>query len=158
VVTADHGHVVSMGGYPTRGNPILGKVKVNTPDGDRQLAEDALGLPYTTLGYGNGPGYTGATLQQPEGPKLLSPAATGQEGIRKGRPDLGDVDTEAPDYLQEATVPLASETHSGVDVPVYARGPAAHLLHGVQEQSYLYYVMVHALGWDAPPRPEPGAE
>jgi len=26
VVTADHSHVFSMGGYPTRGNPILGEL------------------------------------------------------------------------------------------------------------------------------------
>ena len=25
VVTADHAHVMTMAGYPTRGNPILGK-------------------------------------------------------------------------------------------------------------------------------------
>lgn len=25
VVTADHSHAFTMGGYPTRGNPILGK-------------------------------------------------------------------------------------------------------------------------------------
>ena len=87
-----------------------------------------------------------------------TPAVTGQEGVTKGRPDLREVDTEAPDYLQEAAVPLSSETHSGVDGPVYARGPAAHLLHGVQEQSYLYYVMVHALRWDAKPKKSPAGK
>jgi alkaline phosphatase len=45
-------------------------------------------------------------------------------------------------------VPLSSETHSGADVPVYARGPGAALFHGVQEQSYLYYAIAEALGWD----------
>ena len=32
-------------------------------------ARDGLGLAYTTLGYHNGPGYLGATTQQPEGAK-----------------------------------------------------------------------------------------
>ena len=40
---------------------------------ERITAVDALGLPYTTLGYRNGPGYTGATAEQPEGPKHIEP-------------------------------------------------------------------------------------
>ncbi len=37
----------------------------------QRFARDATGLPYTTLGYCSGPGYAGATDQQPEGPKFL---------------------------------------------------------------------------------------
>jgi alkaline phosphatase len=44
-------------------------------------------------------------------------------------------------------VPLGSESHGGEDVPLYAGGPGAQLFHGVQEQSYIYYAMVAALGW-----------
>ncbi|KAL8578069.1 hypothetical protein ACOMHN_019785 [Nucella lapillus] len=48
LVTADHSHVLVIGGYPSRGNSITGEEDVN-------LAQDD--LPYTTLLYGNGPGY-----------------------------------------------------------------------------------------------------
>src|SRR5690606_29653310 len=64
VVTADHSHVLSFSGYPRRGNPILDKVRPPDRDGDDALALDALGLPYTTLGYANGPGYAGASASQ----------------------------------------------------------------------------------------------
>ena len=122
VVTADHGHVLTIGGYSVRGNPILGVVVEN----GGEPAIDTKGRPYTTLGYGNGPGF------------------------RMQRPDLREVDTTAPDFVQEATVPLLSETHSAEDVPAYAAGPGAYLIHGVQEQSYLYHAMVEALGWNGP--------
>ncbi len=69
-------------------------------------------------------------------------------GATQGRPDLTEIDTADPDYLQEATVPLLSETHSGEDVPVYARGPGSHLFHGVQEQNFIYHAMLEALGWN----------
>lgn len=46
LVTADHSHVMTIAGYPPRGNPILGFT------GD----EDDAGVAYTTLGYANGPG------------------------------------------------------------------------------------------------------
>lgn len=36
------------------------------------------------------------------------------------------------------------ETHSGEDVPIYSRGPMAHLLTGVKEQNVIAYVMAHA--------------
>ena len=41
-------------------------------------------------------------------------------------------------------MPLGSETHGGEDVAVFARGPQAHLVHGVQEQSFVAHVMAFA--------------
>ncbi|XP_015605760.1 alkaline phosphatase isoform X3 [Cephus cinctus] len=50
VVTADHSHVLTLGGLAThRGNPILGS--------DSKVS-DVDGKPYTTLLYSNGPGHT----------------------------------------------------------------------------------------------------
>jgi alkaline phosphatase len=45
-VTADHGHVFSMAGYPGRDNPILGLVK---GPGASDYARDVDGHPYATL-------------------------------------------------------------------------------------------------------------
>src|SRR5690606_32851507 len=69
VVTADHSHTLTFMGYPNRGNPILGKVRgLSGEEGDpNAYALDGLGMPYTTLVYANGAGYTGASNQQPAG-------------------------------------------------------------------------------------------
>lgn len=149
VVTADHSHVMTIAGYPQRGNPILGKVVSVDERGepDTEPLRDALGLPFTTLSYANGPGYTGASPEQREGPKRFLHLPTGYRGITRGRPDLTKVDTTAPDYLQEATVPTRNDTHAGEDVPIYAGGPGAERFHGVQEQSYVFHAIVEALGW-----------
>lgn len=47
-------------------------------------------------------------------------------------------------YLQQAAVPLGSETHSIEDVAIFAKGPMSHLFHSVQEQSYIAHVMAYA--------------
>ncbi len=123
LVTADHSHTFTVAGYPHRGNDILGLVKA-VPEVDGQgtsLSRDSNGLPYTTLGYANGPGYRVG-----------------------GRPDLTGVDTAALNFLQEATVPMSSETHAGEEVPIYARGPRAFMVRGVMEQNWIYHVMRHA--------------
>jgi alkaline phosphatase len=58
------------------------------------------------------------------------------------------VNTEAPNFHQEVTAPLqGGETHSGEDVAIFAGGPKAYLIHGVQEQSYIYQVMKDAFGF-----------
>jgi len=134
VVTADHSHTMTMNGYPVRGNPILGKV-VNV-DGELELAGD--GMPYTTLQYANGPGAYFPPVAKGEDKTSAQPAGV--------RPDLSDVDTTVVDYLQPAAIPMASETHAGDDVAVYAWGPYAHLFHGTVEQNYIYHVMSHASG------------
>lgn len=149
VVTADHSHVLTVAGYPTRGNDILGLARGVDDHGDPKDTpyKDMLGLPFTTLGYANGPGYTGRTPEQREGAKHYPHNPTGYGGIQKGRPKLSDAEVRKPDYLQEATVPARNETHGGEDVPIYATGPGASLFHGVQEQSYIYHAIVEALGW-----------
>jgi alkaline phosphatase len=95
-------------------------------DGKGLLAEkpssDANGKPYTTLGYGNGKGYRGGT-----------------------RPDLTEEQVTNPDYKQEAAVPLLDETHGGEDVAIFATGAGAHLVRGVMEQNWIFYVMQDAL-------------
>lgn len=138
IVTADHSHTFVISGYPARGNPILGKVK---PVGEHGYVDAYDGKPYTTLGYINGRGFHAHhDGQSPDDYHHLP---------NPGRPaDLSQIDTTLPNYHQEAGVPLESETHAGEDVPIYAIGPQAHLFHGTQEQTYLYYVMQYALGLD----------
>ncbi|MCW5627138.1 MAG: alkaline phosphatase, partial [Burkholderiales bacterium] len=145
IVTADHSHVLTMAGYPKRGNPILGKVVEPGREAPR-YARDLLGLPYTTLSYANGPGYSGATNLQGAGPKRFEHEPA-RALMAEGRSDLTTVDTEAPDYLQESPMPMPSETHGGEDVAVFATGPGAYLVRGVIEQNVIFHIMRTAYGW-----------
>jgi len=60
------------------------------------------------------------------------------------RGELTQEEATDPDYIQQAAIPMGSETHSGEDVAVYASGPFAHLFDGTVEQNYLFHVMHHA--------------
>ncbi|XP_071959486.1 alkaline phosphatase, tissue-nonspecific isozyme-like [Antedon mediterranea] len=119
IVTADHSHTMTFGGYPSRGNPILGI-------DDTSVGLD--GVPYTTLSYANGPG----GIETWAGFKAFG-----------RRIDPGNI-TESIVYIQQALVPRISESHGGEDVSIYADGPMAHLLHGVHEQNYIMHVMKYA--------------
>jgi alkaline phosphatase len=136
VVTADHGHVFTMGGYPTKGNPILGKVKYS----DGTLAKDKNDMPYTTLGYTNGRGY--ADLATGGDNRYYQPTET-------GRVDLTNIDTEGQGFHQESLVPLDAETHAGEDISLHAIGPDAHLFQGVIEQNTLFHIINYAASLDA---------
>lgn len=139
IVTADHSHSLTIGGYSTRGNPILGAVVGNDDHGhaneQRSIASD--NMPYTTLGYRDGPGFA---VDAGGDARYLAPIAA-------GRHDLSDIDPTHPDFHQEALVPLQSEGHAGEDVGIWARGPWSHLFHSTHEQHYIYHVMRHAYGW-----------
>jgi alkaline phosphatase len=63
-----------------------------------------------------------------------------------GRQNLTGVDTTTTGYHQEALVPLGSETHSGEDVSLHAKGPGAHLAQGTIEQSTVFHLIDQALG------------
>lgn len=144
LVTADHSHTLTFAGYPMRGNPILGKVMGVPAEGQpAKPSPDALGQPYTTLGYANGPGYTGASATQAAGSKThLHDGKAYQPAT--GRPDLRARDTTHPDYLQESTVPLANETHGGDDVGLWATGPGSHAVRGSLEQNAIFHLMLQS--------------
>lgn len=146
IVTADHSHSLSFVGYPTRGNPILGKVKGGSGEGGdpAQFARDATGLTYTTLVYANGPGNVGATDQQPEGPKKFEHYASGYQRPVAARPNLESVNTEDPDYMQEALVPMSAETHGGDDVGVWAWGAQASAVRGNIEENTIFHLLLQA--------------
>ncbi|MDX1490239.1 MAG: alkaline phosphatase [Pseudohongiellaceae bacterium] len=140
IVTADHSHALSMGGYSTRGNPILGKVVLNDGSGEAETspALDNDEQPYTTLSYQTGRGFAvGAGGDT----RYTRPANSGHK-------DLVDVDTEHSDYHQETLVPLNLAAHAGEDVAIFANGPWSHLFSSSHEQNYIYHVMRHAAGFD----------
>ncbi len=136
LVTADHGHVFTIAGYPKRGNPILGKV-VSVGSTEPAMAAD--GLPFTTLGYTNGRGF------RDYGAETDSDVTYGEPN-NNGRKDLTAVDTTTPGFHQEALIPTSSETHSGEDISLHAKGPGAQLAQGVVEQNYIYHLINQALG------------
>ncbi len=136
IVTADHSHTMTLSGYAKRGNPILDKVILPGHDSPA-LALDH--KPYTVINYVNGKGHIENMAPESSAKKAIVPQ-TGRVS------DLSDMDTNEPDFHQEANVPLEQETHGGEDVQIFADGPDAQLFHGVQEQSYIFYVMKDALG------------
>jgi len=135
LVTADHGHVLSIAGYPKRGNPILGKV-VERGQSEQSLASD--NLPYTTLSYANGRGFRNFGTD-------TNADASYTEELSPGRFDLNGVDTTLTGFHQEALVPLEAESHAGEDVALHASGPGASAVNGVIEQNMIHHIINRAL-------------
>lgn len=131
IVTSDHAHALAFNGYCGRGSSITGLCMKIDPANTKHTGEPLLaddGKPYTVAGYLNG---SGSILR-----KDMNWAGV--------RPALTEEEANDPDYIQQALVPKSSETHSGVDVQVFAKGPWAHLFEGIIEQNFIYHVMDYA--------------
>jgi alkaline phosphatase len=133
IVTADHEHAIAFNGYCGRGTPITGVCydidNAGVKHTDKMLTADD-GKPYTVVSYLNGAG--SVLVKQEDGDYVGS------------RPTVTQADATDPDYIQQALLPKSSETHSGEDVAVYAKGPWAHLIDGTIEQNYIFHVMHYA--------------
>ncbi|XP_065084494.1 alkaline phosphatase-like [Ochlerotatus camptorhynchus] len=116
VVTADHSHTLTMGGYPVRGNNILAT-------GDFSRLDR---MPFFTLTYANGPSYF----------DHFSPTG--------GRKNPLFMDSQSPAFTFPAAVPYEDETHGGDDVAVFARGPYSHLFSGLYEQHLIAHLVWYA--------------
>jgi alkaline phosphatase len=157
IVTADHSHVFNISGYPLRplqelpyavksyeagyenattaGHGILDLVwDLDQSTGHVAPTVDRHGTPYTVLGYHNGPGYRGGARVDPR-----TDTFPGLRGVVPTGP-------AHPAYLQEAAVPLGSETHAGEDVAIYAIGPGAERVRGTVKNTYIFHVMKASLG------------
>jgi hypothetical protein len=134
IVTADHGHAIAFNGYCGRGTPITGLCMDIDPAGEEHTGEPVLaddGKPFSVVGYLNGAG--SVMTEQADGSYFGT------------RPSVTQEEATDPDYLQQALIPMGSETHSGTDVAAFARGPWAHLVGGVIEQNVIFHVMLHAM-------------
>lgn len=158
IVSADHSHVFNIAGYPMRplqeipypvrsyasgydnarraGNGILDLVyDLDQTTGSVELTTDRNGVPYTVLGYLNGPGARGRARVDPR-----TDVFPGMGGAVPNGP-------AHPAYFQEAAVPtVGAETHSGEDVAIYAIGPGAQLVRGTVKNTHIFHVMKRALG------------
>jgi len=115
VVTADHGHVMTLSGYADRAQDIFGYGGTGQDN-----------FPYLTLSYANGMGYYG------------------HRDTAGGRVDPRTIDQSPNNFKYPATVPLDSETHGGEDVGIWAAGPWAHLYEGTVEQHVIPHIMAYA--------------
>ncbi|SHL57236.1 alkaline phosphatase [Roseibium suaedae] len=132
IVTADHEHAIAFNGYCGRGSPITGLCYDVDGAGVKHLDKPLLGddgKPFTVAGFLNG---AGSVLKK-------------DDNWTGSRPDLTQEQAMDPDYLQQALIPMSSETHSGEDVALFAKGPWAHLFNGVVEQNYIFHVMNYAV-------------
>lgn len=158
IVSADHSHVFNIAGYPmrplqelpykvnsfspgyeeakSRGNGILDVVwDLDQSTGHVEESVDRNGVPYTVLGYLNGPGYRGAARVDPR-----TDVFPGRGGVVPNGP-------WHPAYFQESAVPtVGAETHSGEDVAIYAVGPGANKVRGTVKNTHIFHVMKAALG------------
>ena len=159
IVSADHSHVFSIAGYPMRpleelpyavtsyspgyatagqaGHGIFDVVyDLNQTTGVVEESTDRNGVPYTVIGYLNGPGYRGSAR--------VDPRLDGFAGLGGAVP----TGPSHPAYLQESAVPTpGSETHAGEDVAIYAIGPGADYVRGTVKNTHIFFTMKRALGF-----------
>ncbi len=152
IVTADHSHVFTLAGYPLIQSELLPYTPLSAPPsfwnrpfngifdivydlsgGNVVESVDSTGTPYTVLGYANGPGFRGGTRLDPR----LDPFPGHNGGPVNGPND--------PEFLQEATIPLSSETHSAEEVAIYAVGPGAEQFRGTVKNTFIHEAMARAL-------------
>ncbi|CAN0099097.1 unnamed protein product, partial [Discosporangium mesarthrocarpum] len=101
ISTADHSHSIAFNGYCGRGSPVTGLCMGIDPAGEETTGVPLLAsddLPFTVISVGNGPGSIGVN-------KI--------DDVTHMRPNVTQEEAMKPDYIQQANVPLSSETHSG---------------------------------------------
>ena len=169
LATADHSHVFTIAGYPMRPlgdlrytprsvpasfrnqphNGILGTVHDIDSGGTISESGDSGGIPYTILGYANGPGHRSGSRVNPN-----SDRTAGHGGAVPSS-------TSHTAYRQEATVPLFLETHAGEDVMIYAVGRTSENVRGTVPNTKVFDWIKDGFagrGSARPPQPDPGPD
>ena len=103
VVTADHSHTLSFNGYTKRGNSIFGTA-----------GNDSDSIPYTTLMYGNGPGFQKSRADPTTVDTSKTPFISNHSFY-----EIENNFAANPRYRSLAAVHLDSNAHGGEDVGQY---------------------------------------
>ncbi|KAG5683696.1 hypothetical protein PVAND_012962 [Polypedilum vanderplanki] len=114
VVTADHGHALSLAGYSTRNDGVFAM---------GGIANDE--LPFLKLSFSNGMGFI-------------------KHHINGIRVNASAIDTSSIHFQYPSTFPFKYATHTGEDVGVWAIGPYSHLFSGTIEQNVIAHIMAYA--------------
>ena len=166
LATADHSHVFTIAGYPMRPlgdlrytprsvpasfrnqphNGILGTVHDIDSGGTISESGDSGGIPYTILGYANGPGHRSGSRVNPN-----SDRTAGYGGAVPSS-------TSHTAYRQEATVPLFLETHAGEDVMIYAVGRTAENVRGTVPNTKVFDWIKDGFAGRGSSTPQPGPD
>ena len=165
LATADHSHVFTIAGYPMRPladlrytprsvpasfrnqshHGLLGTVHEIDSGGTISESGDSGGIPYTILGYANGPGHRSGSRVDPNSDRTPGHGGAVPSG------------TSHTAYRQEATVPLFLETHAGEDVAIYAVGRTAENVRGTVFNTKVFDWIKDGFAGrgSSPPRPGP---
>ncbi|MDD4869896.1 MAG: alkaline phosphatase [Kiritimatiellae bacterium] len=132
IVTADHSHsltFVGYGGMPT-------KIGGSALDEHGKPQKDRLGNPFDFLVYG------GSSLLR--GSNASSVKTTAKEPFDY---DAMTMTTNVIGKVFEGAVLTGGSTHGAEDVPVYATGANANLVHGAIENTHIFEIMMEAAGF-----------
>lgn len=166
LATADHSHVFTIAGYPMRPladlhydprsipasfrnqphHGILGTVHDIDRGGTISESGDSSGIPYTILGYANGPGHRSGSRVNPNSDRTA------------GRGGAVPSSTSHEAYRQEATIPLPIETHAGEDVTIWAVGRTAENVRGTVPNTKVFDWIKDGFAGRGASTPSPGPD
>jgi alkaline phosphatase len=132
IVTADHSHSLTFVGYGGMPTKIGGSVL----DEHGKPQKDRLGNPFDFLVYG--------------GSSLLRGSKTSNVKEKADEPftyDAMAMTTNVMNRVFEGAVLTGGSTHGAEDVPVYATGANANLVHGAIENKHIFTIMMEASGF-----------
>jgi len=133
IVTADHGHTFTFG-YPgtKRGAAVhkpVGGSSSQCENIPTAAASNCSQQTHTISGYYSGP----------NGKEFVDETGKVSNEIAKDT-----LENAAFEYRMKSASEVTQASHSGEDVPIYARGPMSHMFTGVNEQAYIGQAMKFA--------------
>ncbi|RCN30957.1 alkaline phosphatase family protein [Ancylostoma caninum] len=116
IVTADHGHALTLPGYLPVEKSLFSSDVVTQPSAKEEHKFELPGL-----FFASGPGFRG--------------------GLRMADDHVHEEERADPLYRQPASVPMTHGAHGGEDVGIWADGPLAHLFSSSLENTEVAYII-----------------
>jgi alkaline phosphatase len=141
LVTADHAHTLVFAAIRARQSDPRQGGRLG-PRGHGPTRPDALGLPYTTLSYANGP----ATRAPATGSRRARSASRtcAESRPRAGGPDLAASIPPTRTTSRRRSCRSVRKRMAATTSGVWASGPGAEAVHGSIEQNEIFHLLLQA--------------